>query len=216
MKSTHAGRGRDWISRGSVVVIAGFAMSVLAQNGCSGSSDEGVTVGTASDSDAGDQLSGCFAGETLTQIGKGTLCCSGTSPNLVCHNEGPRVGDPCDLSNAASSQETLTVTLDVCVSDSCDGEHTPTTFDAKTVAVTTPITCSNGAVVQNGASTTQEVDRVCAAVGTPSCPTQGYGYGYSYGYGYGATGVTTRAVSVASSTCTVGSSAPTPCGVGDF
>jgi hypothetical protein len=206
----NAGWARDWISRGSIVMLAGFAIFVLAENGCSGSSS------SASYGDAGGTpISGCFAGETLTQVGKGTLCCSGTAPNLVCHDEGGRVGDPCSASSFPASAQTVTVTLDVCISDTdCTGDKTPTTYDAKTVAVTTPLTCNNGSLVANGPTTSQEVDRVCTQTAVLTCGA-GYGYGYGYGY-YGASNAVTRSVSVASSTCTTSNNAPSPCDVGEL
>jgi hypothetical protein len=207
---------REWITRGSVLAIAGFSIFVLVQNGCSNSvAQDGGDAGSDS------ALSGCFAGETLTKVGSQTLCCSGTPPTLVCHDEGGRIGDPCSASSFPASQLTVTVTLDVCIADSCDGNRTPTTYDGKTVATTTPLTCTNGALAANGDPTTQEVDRVCSDVAPLICAGTSYEYGYgyvtTYGYGYyGGSELMTRSVSVASSTCTTSNSAPTPCDVGQF
>jgi hypothetical protein len=208
---------RDWISRGSIVTIAGFAISVLIQNGCSGSVANGPADGG---SDDGASIGGCFPGETPTKVGSQTLCCSGTPPTLVC-NAGGRVGDPCSTSSAPVSQVTVNVTLDVCVTDSCDGDHTPTTYDGDVIATTTPLTCTSGTLASNGAATTHEVKRVCSAVAPLTCATTSYAYGYgyvtSYGYGYyGGQELETRAVSVLSSTCTTSTSGAQPCDVGDF
>jgi hypothetical protein len=131
----------------------------------------------------------------------------------VCHDEGARAGDPCSASSFPASEQTVNVTLDVCVSDTCDGNHTPTTYDGKTIATTTPLTCTNGTLVAAGDPTTQEVDRICADVTVLAC---GSGYGYAYGYGYGGTDITTRAPSVQSSVCSTSNSAPSPCAVGDL
>ena len=210
---------RDWITRGSVLAIAGFSISVLVQNGCSGS----VAPNGAPDSGTSDAtaIGGCFAGETLTRVGSQQLCCSGTPPTLVCHDEGGRVGDPCSASSFPASQLTVNVTLDVCVTDSCDGDRTPTTYDDKLVATTTPLTCDNGTLAANGAPVTQEVDRACADVAPLECAQSHYEYGYgyvtSYGYGYyGGSELMTRAVSVLSSTCTTAGGDAKPCDVGSF
>jgi hypothetical protein len=213
----NAGWARDWISRGSVVGIAGFSIFVLIQNGCSGSVMNGPADGGADD---GASIGGCFPGETPTKVGTQTLCCSGTPPTLVC-NVGGRVGDPCAGQVSAAPQQTVDITLDVCVTDTCNGDHTPTTYDAKVDVTTTPLTCSNGALAATGDVSTQTVERVCSDVAPLLCAstTYSYDYGYvtSYGYGYyGGQELMTRAVSVSSSTCTTANGAPTPCDVGNF
>jgi hypothetical protein len=200
---------RDLITRGSVLLIAGFAIFVLVENGCSGT----VAQSNATDAgvDAGD--AGCFAGETPTTIGSLLMCCSGTAPNLVC-NGGGRVGDSCNPTGYFSQQLTVNATLDVCVSDDCNGDHNPTTYDSKIVVVAAPLNCTDGKLVSAGDPTTQEVDRVCAQTAELAC-SSGYGYGYGYGY-YGASNAVTRSVSVSSSVCSTSNSAPTPCDVGVY
>lgn len=209
---------RDLFSRASVVAIAGFSIFVLIQNGCSDSStNDAADAGTATD---GNTVSGCFAGETPTKVGSQTLCCSGTAPNLVC-NAGGQIGDSCASGSTPDPQQLVNVTLDVCVTDSCAGDHTPTTYDAKVHVTTTPLTCTNGALAASGDVTTQDVIRVCSDVAPVSCPSTAYSYDYgyvtSYGYGYYAgQELETRAVSVSSSTCSVGASPPAACDVGSF
>ena len=63
------------LGRASVVVIAGFAAFVLAQNGCSSSSDgQGATPTQDSGTSSG---GGCLAGETLQTL-EGTYTCRAT------------------------------------------------------------------------------------------------------------------------------------------
>src|SRR5450755_2560222 len=114
---------RDVITRGSVLMIAVFSITVLVENGCSDSSFSGSPATT--DAATG---GGCIAGETLTQVGKQTLCCSGPAPTLVCHGKDGRLGDPCSPSSFPASDQTVNVTLDVCVTDSCNGDRNPVTY----------------------------------------------------------------------------------------
>ncbi|MEO7112288.1 MAG: hypothetical protein ABI183_17715 [Polyangiaceae bacterium] len=214
MKLSFEGK-REWLTRAPVLAIAGFSIFVLVQNGCANEFTSTAPDGGGAGDDAA--ISGCFAGETPTKVGSQTLCCSGTPPTLVCHGLGSRLGDPCTPSSYPASQQTVDVTLDVCVTDSCDGDHTPTTFDAKVIATTTSLTCTNGALVANGADAVHEVDRACLDVAPLSCPNTTYSYaygGYVSGYGvsyYGGQELRRRDVGVISSTCSSATSGAQPC-----
>lgn len=209
---------RAWIARAPVLAIAGFSIFVLVQNGCSNSVvTDAPDAGSGGGTDAA--IGGCFPGETMQAVGSGMLCCSGTPPTLVCHGPGSRAGDPC-TPNALGPpvEDTLLVTLDVCVTDSCNGDHTPTTFDAKIVDTATLLACTDGTFVA-GKTSTHEVDRGCIDVAPLSCPNTTYSYaygGYVSGYGvsyYGGQELRRRDVGLLSSTCVSNGNPPQTCDV---
>ncbi|HEX7667817.1 MAG TPA: hypothetical protein VF407_24990, partial [Polyangiaceae bacterium] len=148
------------LGRASVVVIAGFAAFVLAQNGCSSSSDgQGATPTQDSGTSSG---GGCLAGETLQKVGSESLCCGGTAPDLTCFSTGPRAGDTCATSDPQTiTTDRVAVTLDTCVSDECSGDHDAVSYDAQVSDTSQPLTCQNGVYVKTGESSLHVVQRVC-------------------------------------------------------
>ncbi|MGH7284869.1 MAG: hypothetical protein ACRELY_25365 [Polyangiaceae bacterium] len=210
-------RTYSWTSlaaRVPVLAVAGVAIFVLAQNGCSGSSSNGAGTGTDASTN-GD----CRPGETMTVVSGTDLCCTGTAPSLTCHSPGSRAGDPCAAGDTANSV-TQDVTLDICINDACSGDRTPSTYAAKDLASAQPLACVNGTYQANGDPSSHEVDRVCNDVAPVLCASTTYGYyGYQTAYGYsyyGGQELMTRAVAVLSSTCALGGAAPTPCDVGSL
>jgi hypothetical protein len=154
----------------SIVV---FAMLASIESACSSSA---VTTNLSASPDSGDAVidvdaalatTGCRDGEVLTQVALQKLCCADT----VCHNQGARIGDLCEGVSAPFTVLEGSITPAVCVSDSCPaGPPDLENYSSKTVLLTTPVSCVGGALVASGASTTHQIEHVCANI-QPGCGT---------------------------------------------
>lgn len=201
------------------LAVCGVAVFALAQNACSDSSSDATGGDAGEGADVGTPA-GCRAGETLTVVSGANLCCAGSAPSLTCHAPGAREGEPCAAGDASTTALTQAVTLDVCITDACNGDRAPTTYVAKDVATTRALDCVDGTYQASGEPSVHEVERVCNDLAPLVCGSTSYGYnGYhtSYGYSYyGGHELMSRAVAVLSSTCTQGSDAAAPCDVGSL
>jgi hypothetical protein len=193
--------------------VAGLAIAVSAQTGCS--SDSATTTTPATTADAGSGV--CRGGETLRQIGTRSLCCTSTTTTEASCSEAaaPRAKDPCAKDGETTrAADQVNVTFDVCVKEECDGNRNALEYAAVSSLTTGSLACAttaSGALVwQNtGATDSQKVTRTCSETSRTSC-----GGGYGYGYGYGATTVPVRNVTLVSSVCTKSGGAGSPCDVG--
>jgi hypothetical protein len=153
--------------------IVAFAMFASIESACSSSvvtsnlsaspdsSDAVIDV----DVDAALATTGCRDGEVLTQVALQKLCCTGT----LCHNQGARIGDPCESVSAPFTVLEGSITPAICVSDLCPaGPPDLESYSSKTVLLTTPVSCVGGALVASGASTTHQIEHVCANI-EPGC-----------------------------------------------
>ena len=208
----------------AVLPVCGLAAVAIAgsvQTGCSSPASSGLGDDAGEPADTGVGVTGsCQPSEFTVQVEGLTFCCSGDakSGTQTCTQpQAPTSDEPCATPNATTQgAATATLTHDVCVQESCNGDRTSDDF-VQTVTVVTPtLTCVDAAsgtpVWKDSSSSEHTVVRACVDAGQKRCDgSYGYGYG-SYGSGYGYSfEVTDRQVQIASSTCSTDGAAAAPC-----
>jgi hypothetical protein len=187
----------------------------------------------------------CVAGETPHTVAGQDLCCNGDDCHSV-GSTSAQLGAPCTPGDADKAVDDVTGTLDTCVAEYCSGDRLATDYLDTATETTGTLTCvsSGGAPTWQwkGPVSVHRVVLACVATGAQACGEHGYGTGYGYygdacgchtgpagspvcwdgypcpspyGY-YGVTTVTQRAVTLVSSTCSVGGAPASPCPQGSL
>jgi hypothetical protein len=222
---------------GSLLGLSTFVVTSAAYTGCTGE----VRQQTTPSADAG----GCAAGEAARNFAGQELCCDGDDCHTV-GKTSAQLGAPCSPGAADQPVDDITGTVDTCVAEHCNGDRVATDYlDTATETKGTLGCVASGSATTwqwTGPVSVHQVVLACVDTGVEACGVPGYGYGYGYygdgcgchtgpagspvcwdgspcpgptGY-YGVNTVRQRAVTLVSSTCSVGGSAPSPCPQGSL
>jgi hypothetical protein len=219
---------------GSLLGLSTFVVTSAGYTGCTGEVRQTPPPPPAA---------GCAAGEVPRNLAGQELCCNGDDCHSV-GTTSAQLGAACSPGAADQPVDDITGTMDTCVAEYCSGDRVATDYLDTATETKGTLGCGSsggGAAWQwKGPVSVHQVVLACVTTGVQACGGYGYGYGYygdgcgchtgpagspvcwdgnpcpgPYGY-YGVNTVAQRAVTLVSSTCSVGGAAPSPCPQGSL